>query len=344
MTSPTKAGNHVEMPVDNPVTRSGDPMPPEGAGGLFSEGWYPICATSELGVGQIRGEDFLDGRVVAYRGADGVARVMSAYCPHVGADLSVGRVVGDSIQCAFHKWEFDRQGGCTKTAIGDPPPAWARLYKFPVMERYGVVWAHNGEKVTWDLPDWEFPDDELEFRVFRYEPMACDPWVACANTPDMQHIKTVHGATFSSEDPHEEVKWDKWGFRYLLNAHDQAGVPIEWEVGIRGATLFQQQGLYGDFWLGAMAGIGLPRPGQCTVFSIQVLRKPEGPDADKILEDRFERAEYLMRRTIDDEDLAILNTIHYHPGALTHADTTLGRYLNFVRKYPRSHPSAGFIR
>jgi hypothetical protein len=93
-----------------------------------------------------------------------------------------------------------------------------------------------------------------------------------------------------------------------------------------------------------MAGIGLPRPGQCTVFSIQVLRKPEGPDADKILEDRFERAEYLMRRTIDDEDLAILNTIHYHPGALTHADTTLGRYLNFVRKYPRSHPSAAFIR
>jgi hypothetical protein len=154
----------------------------------------------------------------------------------------------------------------------------------------------------------------------------------------------VHGAKFKGEDPHALVKWDDWGFRYNLIAEDQVGLPIEWEVGIRGTTLFQQQGLYGDFWLGAIAGLGLPRPGYSTVFSIQALVRPEGPNAAEILEERFERAVYLMRRTIDDEDWAILNTIHYHPGALTKADTTLGRYLNFVRAYPRSHASSAFIK
>jgi len=334
----------VEIPLHNPTTRHGERLPAEGENGVFSKGWFPICTSEQVGPGQIRGEDFLDGRVVVYRGDDGVARVMSAYCPHVGSDLSVGRVVGDAIQCAFHKWEFDRHGVCVRTAIGDEPPAWAQLFKFPVVERYGVVWAHNGDLPTWDIPDFEFPDEELVFRVFRYAPMTCDPWVAAANTPDMQHLKTVHGARFHGEDPHDLVAWDDWGFSYSIIADDQVGVPISWRVGIRGTSLFQQEGPYGDFWLGAIAGMGIPRPGQCTVFSIQALRKIDGPDAGAILEERFARAESLMRRTIDAEDLAILNTIHYRPGALTPSDKTLGAYLNFVRHYPRAHPSAEFIR
>jgi len=342
MTSSAHA--RIESPLRNPRTRPGERVPPEGENGLFSKGWFPICKSDEVAVGQLRGEDFLDGRVVVYRGEDGVARVMSAYCPHVGSDLSVGRVVGNSIQCAFHRWEFDREGTCTKTAIGDPPPAWAQLYKYPVLERYGVVWAHNGDLPTWDVPDFEFPDEALVFKVYRYEPMMCDPWVAAANTPDMQHLKTVHGARFHGADPHDLVKWDEWGFRYSIIADDQAGVPISWELGIRGTSLFQQQGPYGDFWLGAIAGMGIPRPGQCTVFSVQAVQKVDGEDADRVLQERFARAEYLMRRTIDDEDLAILNTIHYHPGALTRSDRTLGAYLNFVRHYPRAHPSGPFIK
>jgi nitrite reductase/ring-hydroxylating ferredoxin subunit len=344
MTTSVKPRPAVELGHDNPTRRMGEPMPREGANGVFSEGWYPICMSSEVAAGQVRGEAFLDGKVVVFRGADGVARVMSAYCPHVGADLSVGQVVGDGLRCAFHKWEFDGQGACLRTAIGDPPPAWARLYRFPTAERYGVVWAHNGETPLWQIPDFEFADDELSFHVFRYEPIACDPWVAAANTPDMQHLKAVHGVAFKGEDPHALVQWEDWGFRYRIVAEHQNGVPIEWELSIHGTSLFQQQGPFGDMWLGAIAGLGLPRPGQCAVFVIQALQKPSGPDAKRILEERLEKAVFLMRRTIDGEDMAILNSIHYRPGALTKGDATLGAYLNFVRRYPRAHPSAEFIR
>ncbi|HEY1836370.1 MAG TPA: Rieske 2Fe-2S domain-containing protein [Rhizomicrobium sp.] len=339
----TKSAN-VEMPDNNPTKRHGSPMPAEGEGGVFSQGWYPICMSSEVETGKIRGENFLDGRVVVYRGEDGVARVMSAFCPHVGADLSVGRVIGNRIQCAFHKWEFDKAGTCVKTGIGDPPPAWAQLYKFPVTERWGVIWAHNGETPLWPLPDFQHPDEDLEYRVFRYPALACDPWVVAANTPDMQHVKVVHGAQFKSEDPHNLVTWDEWGFRYPILAEHQGGVPIEWEVSIRGTTLFQQQGPYGDFWLGVISGFGMPRPGRCEAFVIQLLRKETGPDAERLQQERFDICVQLMRRTIDDEDAAILNSIHYYPGALTKGDTTLGRYLNFVRNYPRAHPSGPFIR
>jgi nitrite reductase/ring-hydroxylating ferredoxin subunit len=341
----TEPFSRVEFPSENPTVRQGMLMPAEGDNGVFCEGWYPICTSDEVGPGQIRGETFLDGKVVVFRGEDGKARVMSAYCPHVGADLSVGRVVENRIQCAFHKWEFDGAGGCVRTAIGDPPPPWARLYKFATQERWGIIWVYNGDAPLWDLPDFEHPDEDLDVRVVRYPPLACDPWVAGANTPDMQHFKVVHGAQFKDEDPHETVDWQPWGFRYRIIAKHQGGVPIEWTLGIRGTTFFWQEGPYGDFWLGAAAGFGLPRVGTSQPFVILALKKSDGSETGKQdLEDRFGVAVGLMRRTIDDEDMAILNSIHYRAGAMTKGDTTLGRYLAFVRAYPRSHASGPFIR
>lgn len=69
---------------------------------LFSQSWFPVCLTTEVPVGTIIGRDFLDGRVIVYRGQDGVARIQSAYCPHLGADLWVGKLVEDRVHCTFH--------------------------------------------------------------------------------------------------------------------------------------------------------------------------------------------------------------------------------------------------
>ena len=80
----------------------GKPIPAEGEDGLFSQSWFPVCLSTEVPVGTIIGRDFLDGRVIVYRGQDGVARIQSAYCPHLGADLWVGKLVGDRVQCTFH--------------------------------------------------------------------------------------------------------------------------------------------------------------------------------------------------------------------------------------------------
>ena len=48
--------------------RLGQPIPHEGENGLFSQSWFPICLSSEVQSGQILGSDFLDGRVVVFRG------------------------------------------------------------------------------------------------------------------------------------------------------------------------------------------------------------------------------------------------------------------------------------
>jgi phenylpropionate dioxygenase-like ring-hydroxylating dioxygenase large terminal subunit len=137
MTSPTAS---APAPRERPL---GARPPAEGENGLFSLTWHPICLSSDVAPGQVKGFDFLDGRIVVMRGEDGVAQVLSAYCLHLGADLCVGNVVGNHLRCPFHHWHYDATGKCVKTAAGDPPPPTARLFRFPTVERYGVIFAFN---------------------------------------------------------------------------------------------------------------------------------------------------------------------------------------------------------
>ena len=59
--------------------------------------------------------------LVVFRNSEGKARVLDAYCPHLGANLGIGgRVVGDCIECPFHGWQFDGQDGkCTRVPYAE---------------------------------------------------------------------------------------------------------------------------------------------------------------------------------------------------------------------------------
>ena len=207
----------------------GAPLPHEGENGLFSESWFPICLSREIPAGKILGVDFLDGRVVAYRGAKGEARVMSAYCAHVGADLSVGDIQGDTIRCAFHHWRYDGNGVCVATKVGDPPPPAACLFKFPTCEKHGIVFAYNGERPRFEVPDFPYPDSELMMTASSFPQITpTDPWVISCNTPDMQHIKALHGITFDQEDPHDSVEWTDHSMLYDFKGRHAKGEPIEY--------------------------------------------------------------------------------------------------------------------
>ncbi len=148
-------------------------------------------------MGKILGVDFLDGRVVAYRGSNGEARVMSAYCAHVGADLSVGDIQGDSIRCAFHHWRYDGNGVCIATKVGDPPPPAACLFKFPVCESMASCSRTTASIRASRFPTFPIPIPSLMLTARRFRKSTpTDPWVLSCNTPDMQHIKALHGVTF----------------------------------------------------------------------------------------------------------------------------------------------------
>ena len=169
------------------------------------------------------------------------------------------------------------------------------------------------------------------------ERLNCDPWVFAANTPDMQHLKVVHKVKFDVEDPHDLVNWHERGLEFSYSGVHQGGVPMNNTAGILGTSVFYRWGRYGDFWRAGVVGFGLPRPGQHEVYACQAVLR--GPGAEEHLAETIR----VSRRTIM-EDKDILNTIHYRQGVMTRGDTSLSRFLKYVREYPRAHPSAGFIR
>ena len=62
------------------------------------EGWYWVIRSKEVKKGKIKAVNMLGRELIVYRGDDGVARVMDAYCPHMGAHLAEGKVDGQGVR------------------------------------------------------------------------------------------------------------------------------------------------------------------------------------------------------------------------------------------------------
>ena len=78
------------------------------------ETWYWAMKSKDLKKGQVKPLNFLGRELAVYRGEDGVARAVDAYCPHMGAHLAEGTVDGRGLRCFFHHWKYDEQGWPSK--------------------------------------------------------------------------------------------------------------------------------------------------------------------------------------------------------------------------------------
>lgn len=134
--------------ADRHKTSAGDP------GLMFINFWYPAAQSAELTdkpfPRRMLGQDF-----VLFRDSQGTAHCLSNTCIHRGGSLGAGKLLGDEIQCPYHGWRFDGAGRCTRVpSLGRNAkiPGRLRVDAYPVVERYGLVFAFLG-----DLPESERP-------------------------------------------------------------------------------------------------------------------------------------------------------------------------------------------
>ncbi|KAI8431828.1 hypothetical protein MSG28_016231 [Choristoneura fumiferana] len=106
---PKGANRDIKIARAMQTRQVGTKLPPP-----YPNGWFALAESRDLKIGGVVSVDAL-----VYRGEDGVARCVDAYCPHLGANLGVGGTVsGGCIECPFHKWRFDDGGACTVEAEG----------------------------------------------------------------------------------------------------------------------------------------------------------------------------------------------------------------------------------
>jgi phenylpropionate dioxygenase-like ring-hydroxylating dioxygenase large terminal subunit len=321
------------------------PVPLEGDDGLYSQTWWPVCVSAELGKGQIKGVDFLDGKVVAWRDDGGVAHVHSAWCPHMGTDLSVGKVVGDRIQCAFHNWQFGPTGQCVGALWAKKVPERARLFAFPTVEKWGLVWAFNGEEPLWDMPTLDVPDDHLLVKHQRVPINECDPFMFTANAFDFQHFGALHDFWPGDEvsDADVGIRWGKYDVEYSYGGKHWLGEDIFYRIRIYGTNIYLQDGTYQGQYYANLICAGLPRKRYSDTHLVILMPRGDGTPAG------LTRAQHLADNLAFTEmkfimqDAAVLNGIKFGPGYLLPEDKYFVQFVNWVRKYPKANPALHYI-
>ena len=210
--------------------------------------------------GEVVGRDFLDGRVVCFRGDNGVATVLSAYCRHLGTDLTQGTVVGDELRCGFHYWCYGQRGECTAIPVSNRIPDDSSLFAYPTAESVGLIWAFNGEDPAYEVPS--FPIGTPEELALRSDDLGVLPFptfVGTMNSMDMQHLEVVHGVP--NEVDLDAIEVHDSGIRYDMVWHDPSFGRVEQHIEDFGINVVTVTGELAGVRVG-MLFAGLPVPGE----------------------------------------------------------------------------------
>lgn len=204
--------------------------------------WHPIGTLDDVGEQPTRFE-LLGEPIVAFRTDDGVS-AFKDLCIHRGTALSLGWVTDGRLTCAYHGWEYDRDGTCTRIPAlpeGATIPGKARAIAYRTTERFGLIWVAMDDPVA-PVPD--FPKGEWDDPTYRGF-LACRyRWQTSAgraveNFMDIGHFPFVHEGLLGSRDntlvPEHTVVDTPHGFRYFIEneepgeLHSGAGELIRWE-------------------------------------------------------------------------------------------------------------------
>ena len=196
-----ETGQHVSM-------ISAPPTAPQAG---WPAGWQLFCHAGELGLTPVSRQ--VCGRpLVGFRTEAGKVAVLDARCVHMGSDLALGDVVGDTIRCPFHHWQFDASGHCVANPATEEIPPFARQAAYRTAEKHGLILVSRNAS----FPVPFFPDtgeSELHAaRAFSFR-LNC-PWhMVGGNAVDVQHFLAAHDRKLL-EAPSVEFP-DRWSHRTI---------------------------------------------------------------------------------------------------------------------------------
>ncbi|HEY4300185.1 MAG TPA: Rieske 2Fe-2S domain-containing protein [Candidatus Didemnitutus sp.] len=164
--------------------------------------WHPVAAAGSVTERPVAAR-LLDQDLVVYRTPRGI-KVAADLCAHRGAPLSMGRLRGGRLVCAYHGYCYDDTGRCISIPAhpDSPIPGKLQLRMFPSAERHGLVWVCLAAEPKGGIPPFPEFDDEA-FQNIALPPL---DWAASAGRQlesfcDVAHFAFVHENTFAVRDP-----------------------------------------------------------------------------------------------------------------------------------------------
>ena len=168
---------------------------------ILRDYWHPVMRSDEVAGEPVRAS-LLDESIVVFRSRGRVVALRDL-CIHRGTPLSMGKIDGDTIVCAYHGWAYGPDGMCVRIPslpVEQGIPRKARVQAYHTDERYGLVWVCLGQPrlPIPHYPAWDDPDFKVKF--VRGAEWNANAARVIENFLDISHFSFVHATTVGHPD------------------------------------------------------------------------------------------------------------------------------------------------
>jgi phenylpropionate dioxygenase-like ring-hydroxylating dioxygenase large terminal subunit len=201
--------------------------------------WYPLCPS-----------DFVAERPISLRrlglklalwrdnsaGNPGKVHALEDHCPHRGAPLSQGTIVGDRLVCPYHGIEVRCDGTVTKVpASPDCALVGERAARaFHALDAHGAIWLYNSSTPVDTPPPLNLPPeltDSAQYSQFLcYTEWRGDYRYVIDNVMDPMHGTFLHklSHSMSEGDIHAKFKLRNTPEGFVFEKDGQRDVNFDW--------------------------------------------------------------------------------------------------------------------
>ncbi|NML46248.1 aromatic ring-hydroxylating dioxygenase subunit alpha [Ramlibacter sp. G-1-2-2] len=206
--------------------------------------WYVACTPDEINAKPL-GRTICNERIAFYRQANGQVAAVEDFCPHRGAQLSLGYVCDNNLVCGYHGLVM----GCDGKTVSMPlqrTAGFPKIKAYPVVERYGFIWVWPGEAekadpakihhLEWaENPNWAYGGGLYHIK--------CDYRLMVDNLMDLTHETYVHSTSIGQKEIDETpVNTKTEGDHVITNRFmDNVMAPPFWRANLRGNGLPDDQ-------------------------------------------------------------------------------------------------------
>lgn len=162
--------------------------------------WYLVAHSAEITTTPMR-RIICGLPLVIFRSESGQVAAMEDRCPHRQAQLSMGKVLGENIQCNYHGLIFNPVGECIHIPRQDTIPARNQIRAFVAVEQSGFIWLWWGDRETADngtIPALPWIDDEDRRSVFFHWHVNANFQLMADNLLDVSHVDFLHRGSIAS--------------------------------------------------------------------------------------------------------------------------------------------------
>jgi len=162
--------------------------------------WYVAATDTEIGRKPL-GRTILGEPIVMFRTEAGVPVAFEDRCAHRHLPLSMGKLVGDELQCHYHGLRFGTDGRCVRIPGQEHIPQGAKVRSYPMAERYHWLWIWMGDPALADpekITDFHWLDDPNWGAKSAYLYVEANWQLVVDNLLDLTHLAFVHDTTIGN--------------------------------------------------------------------------------------------------------------------------------------------------